>query len=68
MKAIAAFLIAAAAFLAGTLPAAAQQFPALTGRVTDAADIVPADVEARLQTLTPATYVGIAPDLVDHLA
>ena len=29
---------------------------------------LPADVEARLQTLTPATYVGIAPDLVDHLA
>lgn len=48
MRAIAAFVIAAAAFLTGTLPAAAQQFPALTGRVTDAADIVPADVETRL--------------------
>ncbi|HPK88792.1 MAG TPA: adenylosuccinate lyase [Dermatophilaceae bacterium] len=28
---------------------------------------LPADVEARLQALTPATYVGIAPELVDHL-
>ena len=28
---------------------------------------LPADVEARLQALTPASYVGIAPELVDHL-
>jgi uncharacterized protein len=48
MKAALAFLLAAAAFLTGALPAAAQQFPPLTGRVTDAADIIPADVEARL--------------------
>ncbi|MBM3595419.1 MAG: methanol dehydrogenase [Alphaproteobacteria bacterium] len=48
MKAVLAFLLATTAFLTGALPAAAQQFPALTGRVTDAADIIPADVEARL--------------------
>jgi uncharacterized protein len=48
MRAVLAFLLAAAAFLTGTLPAAAQQFPPLTGRVTDAADVIPADVEARL--------------------
>jgi uncharacterized protein len=30
------------------LPALAQDFPALTGRVTDAASIIPDDVEARL--------------------
>jgi len=37
--------------LAGMLlasPLAAQDFPALTGRVVDAADIIPADVEAQL--------------------
>ncbi|WP_068400276.1 adenylosuccinate lyase [Kribbia dieselivorans] len=28
---------------------------------------LPADVEARLSALTPATYIGLAPDLVDHL-
>ncbi len=48
MKAALAFLLAAAALLGGALPAAAQQFPALTGRVTDAANVIPADVEARL--------------------
>jgi len=30
------------------VPAQAQQFPKLTGRVTDAANIIPADVEARI--------------------
>lgn len=49
MRAALAFLLAAAAFLSGALPAAAQQFPALTGRVTDAANVIPADVEARLE-------------------
>ncbi|GAA4117352.1 adenylosuccinate lyase [Knoellia locipacati] len=29
---------------------------------------LPADVEERLAAMTPATYVGIAPQLVDHLA
>jgi uncharacterized protein len=48
MRAVLAFLLGAAAFLGGALPAAAQQIPALTGRVTDAADIIPPDVEARL--------------------
>ena len=28
---------------------------------------LPADVEERLAAMTPATYVGLAPDLVDHL-
>ena len=28
---------------------------------------LPADVEARLAAMTPATYVGLAPELVDHL-
>jgi adenylosuccinate lyase len=28
---------------------------------------LPADVEARLAALTPQTYVGLAPALVDHL-
>jgi uncharacterized protein len=48
MRAALALVIAAAALLAGALPAAAQTFPALTGRVTDAANILPADAEARL--------------------
>jgi len=44
------FLLGLAAFLASALPGAAgaQDFPALTGRVTDAASIIPDDVEARL--------------------
>jgi adenylosuccinate lyase len=28
---------------------------------------LPADVEERLSAMTPATYVGLAPRLVDHL-
>lgn len=48
MKAALAFLLAAAAFLTGASPAAAQDFPALTGRVVDGANVIPADVEARL--------------------
>jgi uncharacterized protein len=48
MKAALAFLMAAAAFLAGASPVVAQQFPALTGRVVDGANVIPADVEARL--------------------
>jgi len=28
---------------------------------------LPAEVEARLAAMTPATYVGLAPELVDHL-
>ncbi|WP_427384405.1 adenylosuccinate lyase [Janibacter sp. G56] len=28
---------------------------------------LPADVEARLAAMTPQTYIGIAPELVDHL-
>jgi uncharacterized protein len=40
-------LLALAAIVA-TPVAAAPDFPPLTGRVTDAADIIPADVEARL--------------------
>ncbi|MCB2079438.1 MAG: TPM domain-containing protein, partial [Novosphingobium sp.] len=37
-----------ALFLHAPQTASAQDFPALTGRVTDAAGIIPADVEARL--------------------
>ena len=28
---------------------------------------LPGDVEARLAAMTPQTYVGLAPELVDHL-
>ncbi len=28
---------------------------------------LPADVEERLASLTPSTYVGLAPELVDHV-
>ena len=28
---------------------------------------LPAEVEERLAAMTPATYVGLAPELVDHL-
>jgi adenylosuccinate lyase len=28
---------------------------------------LPADVEQRLAAMTPQTYVGLAPELVDHL-
>jgi len=50
MKSAFACLLGLAALLLGTLPssASAQNFPDLTGRVTDAADIIPADVETRL--------------------
>ena len=43
-------LIVAASLLLAIMPASAwaQQFPALTGRVTDAANVIPPDVEARL--------------------
>lgn len=46
MRAFAFWLTALAALLA--VPTAAQDFPALSGRVVDAADIIPADVEAEL--------------------
>jgi len=46
-RALAIFLAVACAMLAG-FPVQAQQFPALSGRVVDAADVIPADVEARL--------------------
>lgn len=58
MKAVLALLLAAAALLGGALPAVAQQFPALTGRVTDAADIIPADAEARLTQKLDALETG----------
>ncbi|MCB2058158.1 MAG: TPM domain-containing protein [Novosphingobium sp.] len=45
--AVAAALLALAALLLPGL-ALAQQFPALTGRVVDAANVIPADEEARL--------------------
>jgi uncharacterized protein len=46
---IRAFLIAVTAFFAAAAsPALAQDFPALSGRVVDAANIIPPDVEALL--------------------
>ncbi|MBV1916637.1 MAG: TPM domain-containing protein, partial [Sphingomonadaceae bacterium] len=44
---IAALLLALAALLPA--PAAAQDFPKSTGRVTDAASIIPPEIEARLK-------------------
>ena len=41
-------LLTAAGLLLAAASARAQNFPALTGRVVDAANIIPADVEARL--------------------
>ena len=41
-------LLLAAALLSAAVPALAQTFPALTGRVVDAANIIPDDQEARL--------------------
>ncbi len=46
MRKFACMMALLAALLA--LPAAAQDFPALTGRVVDNADIIPADIEAQL--------------------
>ena len=46
MKQLATLLVALAALLAS--PLAAQDFPALAGRVVDEANIIPADVEAQL--------------------
>lgn len=46
MRALALILAGLAALLA--LPAAAQTFPALSGRVVDAANVIPPDVEADL--------------------
>lgn len=46
MRHLSLILAALAAFLA--LPAAAQEFPALTGRVVDAANVIPPDVETSL--------------------
>ncbi|ANY20265.1 hypothetical protein A6F68_01754 [Tsuneonella dongtanensis] len=46
MRAFALFFAALATLLAS--PALAQAFPELTGRVTDAANVIPADVEAQL--------------------
>ena len=46
MKQLTALLLALFALIAA--PLAAQDFPALTGRVVDAADIIPPDVEAQL--------------------
>lgn len=46
MRAIALFLASLAALFAS--PALAQEFPPLTGRVVDVADVIPADVEAAL--------------------
>ena len=48
MRALLALLLGLAAALAAPLPAFAQNFPKLTGRVVDAADIIPADEETRL--------------------
>ena len=51
LQALACFLTAA--WLLTSIPARAQTFPPLTGRVVDAANIIPDDVEARLtQKLT----------------
>ena len=46
MRALAAILVAFATLLAA--PLLAQDFPALTGRVVDEANIIPSDVEAKL--------------------
>ncbi|MGN6500978.1 MAG: TPM domain-containing protein, partial [Tsuneonella sp.] len=46
MRHLALILAALAAFIA--LPAAAQDFPPLTGRVVDAANVIPPEVEASL--------------------
>lgn len=48
MRRLFAPLLVLAALLLAPLPAAAQDFPKLDGRVTDAANIIPADIEARL--------------------
>jgi len=70
--ALAALLLALSALLA---PAAAQpQFPKLTGRVVDAANILPPDVEARLDQKLAALeqqsrrqlVVATIPDLQDY--
>ena len=47
-------------------PATADGDPA-TFTVDGDARPLPADVEARLAAMTPQTYVGLAPELVDHL-
>ncbi|MEZ5737133.1 MAG: methanol dehydrogenase, partial [Novosphingobium sp.] len=50
MRPVLACLLGLATLLFGALPgiASAQSFPELTGRVVDAANIIPDDVEARL--------------------
>lgn len=48
MRALLASLLVAASLLCGIPASIAQEFPALSGRVTDAASIIPADVEARI--------------------
>ena len=62
------------AFLCAAVPAAAQKVPALTGRVVDQADLLPADreaaVSAKLEALERSTsrqlVVVTVPDLQDH--
>ena len=57
-------LLAAASILLLAASAWAQTFPALTGRVVDAADIIPADAEARLDQKLAALQVQSGRQLV----
>jgi len=64
---VAGFLVLALALPWAAPPAFAQQgpkFPPLTGRVTDAADVIPPDVEARLDQKLTALEAGTGRQLV----
>ena len=71
MRLIQAMLAACAALLLGLAPAAAQTYPKLTGRVVDAANVLPpateVDLSAKLQALERDTkrqlIVATIPDL-----
>jgi len=58
------FVAALALCLLAGMPAFAQQFPALTGRVVDAANVIPADQEARLGEKLAALEAGTQRQLV----
>ena len=78
MRLVPACLIGLATLLLAALPLAvsAQTFPAPTGRVTDAAGIIPDDLEARLtqklaaleQQSGPQFVVATIPDLQGSMA
>ena len=64
---VAGFLVLALALPWAASPAFAQRgpkFPPLTGRVTDAADVIPPDVEARLDQKLTALEAGTGRQLV----